>query len=319
MATFPAGAPTGAGDEALRSAAFARVRLLEQVYGDDIPWSAIAHGFECNGEKALLANKAVGIFKPKQLQRGALSIKTTKPRSGRVNIYADAEDADGTFVYSQQGDDPNNHYNRALRECWEAQLPLIYFHAVAEGIYKAIFPCFIESIDTQSMTCRVAVAPTLSAGEKLYAKPEDEESRRIERRYALRETRTRLHQAEFRERVLAAYGNRCAMTSLPVPELLEAAHIVPDAHEKGVAEVNNGICLSRIHHRAFDANLIGVTPDYRIQVSERLMGINDGVILEGGLKALHEQALVLPEIQRSWPNRELLELRFKEFEGWAWG
>jgi putative restriction endonuclease len=128
----------------LRHAAFARLRLLEQVYGDDIPWSAIRHGFACNGEKVRLANRAVGIFKPKQMRRGALSIKTTRPRAGRQNIYADAEDADGTFVYSRQGDDPDNHFNRSLRECLEDRLPLVYFHAVAEGVYTALFPCFIE-------------------------------------------------------------------------------------------------------------------------------------------------------------------------------
>src|SRR6218665_1962026 len=204
--------------DALRLAAFERVRQLEQVYGDDIPWQAIAGGFECAGERVLLANKAVGIFKPKQMQHGALSIKTTKPRMGRVNIYADAEEADGTFVYSLQGDDPSNHFNRSLHECCEDRLPIIYFHAVAEGVYKAIFPCFVESIDTQTMTCRVSVGASISLGSRPYAMAEDDEFQRIERRYALRETKVRLHQAEFRECVLSAYGSRCAMTSLPVPE-----------------------------------------------------------------------------------------------------
>lgn len=305
------------GDEQLRLAAMEKVRALSQVYGDDIPWGAIAHGFTVNGEKVLLANKAVGIFKPKQMQRGMLSIKTTKPRAGRVNIYADAEDEDGAFVYSLQGDNPNNHYNRALRECMEDQLPIIYFHAVAESIYKAIFPCFIESIDTQAMTCRVSVAPDLSLSHRPYPLP-NTEARLLERRYVLRETRVRLHQAEFRERVLAAYGGRCAMTGLPVPELLEAAHIVPDSHELGVAEVNNGLCLSRIHHRAFDANLIGVDADYRIHVSDRLMKIQDGVVLEGGIKALHGQMLAVPTSRHEWPSRDFLSLRFERFTEWLW-
>lgn len=106
----------------VRSYAPARLRLLEQVYGDDIPWSAIAHGFACNGEKVLLANRAVGIFKPRQIGRGALFIKTTRPRAGRQNVYADAEDGhtgaedgEGTLVYSLQGDDTDNHYHRSLR------------------------------------------------------------------------------------------------------------------------------------------------------------------------------------------------------------
>lgn len=49
-----------------------------------------------------------------------------------------------------------------------------------------------------------------------------------ERKYALRMVRQRLHQATFREAVMAAYGNRCALTGLPEPRLLDAAHIVHD-------------------------------------------------------------------------------------------
>ncbi len=266
---------TSTDDEQIRQAAIARVITLTQVYGDDIPWSAITQGFDLNGEKIFLANKAVGIFKPKQMRGGALSIKTTKPRTGRINVYADSEDADGTFTYSLQGNIPDNHYNRALRECMENQYRLIYFHAVAASVYKAIFPCFIEGIDTQRMICRVSVASELGSSTPPPSL-RDSEAWRIERRYALRATNVRLHQAEFRERVLDAYGKRCAMTGLPVPELLEAAHIMPDTHVLGVAGINNGICLSRIHHRAFDSNLIGVTADYRIQVSERLMAIMMG-------------------------------------------
>lgn len=305
------------GSDEVRMAAFDRLRLIEQVYGDEIPWGAIAQGFSCNGENILMANRAVGIFKPRQMNKGALSIKTTKPRAGRHNVYADAENTDGTFVYSLQGSDPDNHFNRALRECHEDRLPLIYFHAVAEGVYTALFPCFIESIDIATMTCRVSVSPKKDVWTDSPAL-RDSFAEAIERRYAFREARARLHQAEFRERVIAAYGARCAMTGLPVPELLEAAHIIPDSENRGVADVKNGICLSRIHHRAFDANLIGITPDYQIQVSDRLMSIRDGLILEGGLKALHDQLLALPERKSNWPSQELLDARYAEFKRWAW-
>jgi hypothetical protein len=32
------------------------------------------------------------------------------------------------------------------------------------------------------------------------------------------------------------------------------------------------VCQIKIHHAAFDAHLIGVDPDYRIHVSDRLLG-----------------------------------------------
>jgi putative restriction endonuclease len=301
-------------DKIIRQAAFDRVRMLTQVYGDDIPWNAIAQPIDLHGQQIALASKALGIFKPKQMTFGALSIKTTMPRAGRSRLYEDSEDADGMFTYSLQGDDPNNSHNRKLDYCYENQTPLIYFYAVAESVYKAIFPCFIEGIDKQAMKCHVSVVSVFNA-DKEFPSIRDSEAWRIERRYALRETKVRLHQAEFRERVLEAYGTRCAMTQLPVAQLLDAAHIMPDSHKLGVAEITNGLCLSRIHHRAFDANLIGVSPDYKIVVS-KLMAAKDGIILEGGLKALHGTDLVKPKSKRHWPDQDLLATRFVEFQNW---
>lgn len=305
-------------DAGIRLAAFKRIALLCKVYGDDIPWSAIAEGFTFSGEKVLFANKAVGIFQPKQMARGVISIKTTIPRAGRINIYDDQEGKDGDFIYALQGSDPNNHYNRSLRESYEDNTPFVYFHAVSEGIYKAIYPCFVASIDVTQMKCRVTVGDALSndyehAPEELLVMPNQ-----VDRRYAVREARVRLHQATFREMVLSAYARKCAMSSLPVPELLEAAHIIPDSHEEGVSEVRNGICLSRIHHRAFDSNLIGITPDYRIKVSDRLLELTDGPILEDGIKALDGRAILLPKDKSLRPDPELLERRFTIFKSWKW-
>ena len=77
-----------------------------------------------------------------------------------------------------------------------------------------------------------------------------------------------LHQATFRDAVLAAYRGRCAISHLPEPRLLDAAHIVMDADEQlGQPIVSNGLPLTEIHHAAFDAHLIGVGPDYPTHVS----------------------------------------------------
>lgn len=83
----------------------------------------------------------------------------------------------------------------------------------------------------------------------------------MERRYALRAVKQRLHQASFREAVIAAYDRRCALSGLPEPLLLDAAHIVSDKDELlGQPVVSNGIPLSKIHHAAFDAHLIASIP-----------------------------------------------------------
>ena len=67
--------------------------------------------------------------------------------------------------------------------------------------------------------------------------------------------------------MLSAYGGRCAISGLPEPRLIDAAHIMADAHEElGQPIVQNGLPLSKIHHAAFDANLIGIDPEDRKSV-----------------------------------------------------
>ena len=64
---------------------------------------------------------------------------------------------------------------------------------------------------------------------------------------------------------------------LPEKRLLDAAHIIPDANEPlGQPVVPNGLPLSKIHHAAFDAYLIGIDPDYRVHISDRLLKQHDG-------------------------------------------
>ncbi|MEK9284706.1 MULTISPECIES: HNH endonuclease signature motif containing protein [unclassified Bradyrhizobium] len=77
--------------------------------------------------------------------------------------------------------------------------------------------------------------------------------------------------------VITAYNGRCALSGLPEPLLLDTAHIVADKDERyGQPVVSNGIPLSKTHHAAFDAHLIGIDPDYRLHVSDRLLAQNDG-------------------------------------------
>jgi putative restriction endonuclease len=131
-------------DNAFRIAALARVRELERIWRGAIPWSEIEAGFTLNDEHIFLSGRARGIFRPRQMHRGVLSIKTTLPRFGRRKRYDDIASDAGYFEYRFMGNDPNNPDNRALRETWEDQIAFIYFHGVAPTLYEAIFPAFIS-------------------------------------------------------------------------------------------------------------------------------------------------------------------------------
>jgi putative restriction endonuclease len=133
----------------------------------------------------------------------------------------------------------------------------------------------------------------------------------IERRYAVREMRVRVHQARFRGRVLPAYRSQCTICRLKEIRLLDAAHILADA-ESGEPDVSNGLSLCSIHHRAFDQDLVGVSPDYAVRVSPRLLDHEDGPMLDL-LKEAHGVTIEVPQ-RRSWrPDRELLARRFDRF------
>jgi putative restriction endonuclease len=81
---------------------------------------------------------------------------------------------------------------------------------------------------------------------------------------------------------------------------------------KGHAVVTNGIPLSKIHHAAFDAHLIGIDPDYRLHVSPQLLDQNGGPMLEA-LKKLQGVSVHLPKRLKDYPDRERLSLRFERF------
>ena len=134
----------------------------------------------------------------------------------------------------------------------------------------------------------------------------------IERRYAVREVRVRIHQAQFRGRVVPAYREQCAICRLKEVRLLDAAHIVADTETLGTPEIANGLSLCTIHHRAFDQNLVGISPDYEVRLSTRLLDDDDGPMLDL-LKRFHGATIDLPS-KASWrPDRERLAVRFDRF------
>jgi putative restriction endonuclease len=76
-----------------------------------------------------------------------------------------------------------------------------------------------------------------------------------------------LRALDFRERVLDAYRNRCAMCGIQL-RLLEGAHILPVAEPASTDETANGVALCALHHRAYDRSLVTFDPEYHVHVNE---------------------------------------------------
>jgi putative restriction endonuclease len=96
--------------------------------------------------------------------------------------------------------------------------------------------------------------------------------------------------------------------------VLEAAHILPDGHPQGLPIVPNGLALCSLHHAAFDAHLLGVRPDYVIELRRDILDEADGPMLQHGLQGFHVKPLVVPRAAALKPRREFLEERYVTFK-----
>jgi len=297
---------------ALRLAAAAHVQRIARA--GSLTSDDLRQGFLVAGERVPLINPQRGIFKPQRM-RYLLSVRTVYPKAGakvwyddQREVHAQIQQGDEVIDYAFMGTDPEAADNRWLREARDAQVPILYFLGIAPGRYTALWPTYVIDWSAAELKARLAFGARADAR----AAPTLPEA--PERRYALRLVRQRLHQATFREAVLGAYGGRCAVSGLPEPRLLDAAHIIADGEEDfGQPIVPNGLPLSKVHHAAFDANLIGIDPDYRIHVSEVLLVQNDGPMFEQGIKALVGRQLRPPTRVIDAPDRDRLAKRFELF------
>lgn len=140
----------------------------------------------------------------------------------------------------------------------------------------------------------------------------------FERRKVVETIVRRYRAADFRRRVLGAYNHRCAMCGIQL-DLLDAAHILPVAAEKSTDDTNNGVALCKLHHAAFDRNLVSFDENYRIEVShselKRLADAQRGCGAVDFRRMLKE-ALVLPSDRRDYPSPSLINSS-RAIRGWA--
>jgi len=122
----------------------------------------------------------------------------------------------------------------------------------------------------------------------------------------------RTGQARFRESVLDAYASRCTLCRLRHRELLDAAHIVSYA-EGGTHLVTNGMSMCKIHHAAYDADIVGVRPDGVAEIRRDVLEEKDGPMLRHGLQEVHGRRLLMPRASAKRPSVEGLERRYERF------
>lgn len=289
-------------DEQIRIAAFNWLKQQIEIHGDVLSRELLQTGFLFENEKIPLVSPQ-GIFKPKFMEY-PLSIVTTP--SGP---YDDSFDENGLLIYKYRGTDIHHRDNEGLRGAMRNNLPLIYLHGIVPGKYLVVWPVYIVSDDPSALSFHITVDDL----ESLTIRTDRVHEADAKRVYLTSIVRVRLHQRGFRERVLRAYQTQCALCRLKHIELLDAAHIIPDGEPDSKPIVNNGISLCKLHHAAFDSFIIGITPDYQVEVREDVLSESDGPMLLHGLKKLHSSNIILPKIKLEWPSKDFLEIRYRRF------
>lgn len=225
--------------------------------------------------------------------------------------YDDGDHGNSLYRYSYEKrrphQDPGGGSNAKLREAMRLGLPIVMLRKVADARFVPIMPVYVVKEEPEHERFLLAV------DESLRFLPDPAHLDEDQRRYAARVTRERMHQPEFRSRVLLAYQRRCAVCDLMKTRLLDAAHITPDSALDGWPIVSNGLALCKIHHAAYDSNILGISPDYRVHINPQVLAEVDGPMLKYGLQQMDQRPLRVPSRSSQRPDRDRLAQRFDDF------
>ena len=253
--------------------------------------------FDLEGTPTRLIANSRGIWNPRNLDA------TLAVVSSADGPYEDREISPGIWRYDYEGTSVTGS-NTKLRRAFETATPIILFRKIAKNTYLPFYPVFVIADHPEQLYFELAVSEAATIETLNDPGTRD---------YVERMVKERVHQREFRTKVLLAYDNQCAICRLKHRRLLDAAHILPDSHPRGRPVVPNGMSLCKIHHSAYDTNLLGVDTHHTVHINRELLYETDGPMLKHGLQEMHGTRLQIPRQRVMQPDKNHLEERFEEF------
>ena len=288
-----------------------RIRLdaIHYVRAQRDRWIAVPASelkqFESGGSSIFLKGQQ-GIFKPAELSE-PLSITSTID-----SPYTDRPQ--GSRILYDFLPDSREHENVGLKRCAEGEVPLIYFLQVRKRPpeYVVFAPVFVVGWDDTSRRFLVdlseqkpgdVVSPAPRTRQlelpTLPTPSSPSEIRELTKSYAITMVQRRLYQARFRNEVLEAYRDRCAVCGLRIRALLDAAHVDGDFDPKPAIDVREGIALCATHHRALTAGILTFDNAYVIHID---LPAAAGPGEQAMLVAYEGKSLALPKDENLWPS-----------------
>jgi putative restriction endonuclease len=277
-----------------------RLEAIHHVRGLRERWAAVPatelRDFTSGGRRVFLKGQQ-GIFKPAGFEE-ALSITTTVDSNYTHNPIEGSR-----VLYDYVSRD---HDNEGLKRCAEEELPLIYFLQCRKKPapeYVVFAPVYVVGWDDDARRFLIDlseqkpgdVTSPAPVARQLKLPAVRRSGRDVSRTWAVTTVERRLYQARFRNAILNAYRDRCAVCGLHVRALLDAA---PVAELTPAIDVRTGIALCATHHRAFDANILTWDQDYKVRIE--LPG-KAGEGEQMMLLAFDGRPLLLPSDEALWP------------------
>jgi len=135
----------------------------------------------------------------------------------------------------------------------------------------------------------------------------DDERKPITKKQIIQTVRDRQGQTEFRNSLLIAYAERCAISDYLTTDLLDACHIYPASRDDATNGLDNGLLLRTDLHTLFDLNLLTVNPRTRtVWISPH--------VKDAAYRDLHGKRLRRPEAGYADPSDVNLTWHWKRRE-----
>lgn len=258
------------------------------------------------GHSIKLLNTSRGIQNPKELDTTLSVMTSVRQDTG----YIDEMLSERVIKYSLDSADPDKGSNKKLLSALDSGDPIIYFkpHDNKPGIFEAHYPVYVRSFDPIEKVVYLELEEEFTVyGDPIKLVTNKEE-------YKKRIVKVRQNQQQFRAQVMYAYSAICSVCRLNQYTLIDAAHITPFKESTSVAHVSNGLALCKLHHAAYDQNLLGISQDYQIKIHDSLLLDNDpSESLRVNFIDLNGETLFVPGAAQLQPDRDRLKERFVSF------
>lgn len=195
----------------------------------------------------------------------------------------------------------------AAKAAYKAGLPVFVITPGSSSTKRTVYRGYVEEVDDERGVLLITFTegelpppPTKEEVESTFQATDETESNET---YSLR--RNRPNQVRFAFQVFKRYGEVCAVCTVDVAGLVQAAHLVAKG-KRGSDDPRNGLPLCANHHLAFDRGYWCMDPDLKLHVKADGPALEDLAIIRADLSHLARlpHADALSRVWTDWQAKQ---------------